>query len=402
MGKTSDMTDTSFESKRETYRMDFPILEKEIYLNHAGHAPWSIRSLESMNKFMDSLSNGPMWPYEVWNENVGYTRELMAELLNASPEEIGFNYNTSLSLNLLTYSIHWEPGDNIIVPDKSFPAVVMPAKLLGQWGIEGRIVPVVNGLADEDALLDAIDGRTRMMIVPLVNFLTGLRLDVAKLSKACRDAEVFLAVDAIQAVGPMKVDVKALGCPALCFGSLKWMFGPMGVGTMYIEREALESLRIPQVGMLSVKDAWDFFNYDQPIVLETRRYECGVHNHLSHYGINPNVKMFLDLGPDNTERYILGLTGELHDELTGRGAEVVTPREDERRAGIVTFNARSAGWNDADALAEALNEANIRVSVRMGLVRVSPHFYNNRDEIDRLLEITFRSAQSGKTHRSPG
>jgi selenocysteine lyase/cysteine desulfurase len=385
------MSETEFEAKRRRYRESFPILDDEVYLDHAGHAPWSIRSLEAMSRFMRSMCFGPMRPYDEWNAEVARTRDLMAGLLNADKEEIGFNYTTSLSLNLLTRCIPMDPGDNMVVPDESFPAVVMPAKLMQQWGIEARVVPSVNGLVDIDSLLGAIDGRTRMMIVSQVNFLTGQRIDVTRLAEACRNAGVFLAVDAIQAVGAIKVDVKALGCDALCFGSPKWMIGPMGVGTMYIRREMLENLRIPQVGMYSVADAWDFFNYDQPLLLEARRYECGCHNYLAHYGINPSIEMFLDLGPEHTEEYILGLAGELHDKLTSRGVDVVTPREDGARAGIVTFDPKSAGWDEADTLLKVLEVARVTVSVRMGLVRVSPHFYNNRDEIDRLLEVVFRT-----------
>jgi cysteine desulfurase/selenocysteine lyase len=377
-----------YNEKRLRYRKEFPILNREIYLNHAGHGPWSASSLKAMDIFMRSFCFGPMLPYAVWNEEQDRTRSLMAQLLNAAPDEIAFNYNTSLSLIMFTNAVNWEKGDNIIVPDKCFPSVVHPARLLRQDGVEARIVDVTDdGLISEDSLISAIDSRTRMMIVPLVSFVYGQMLDIPKLNDACRDAGVYLVVDAIQAVGPMKVDVKELGCHALCFGSPKWMFGPMGIGTVYVNHDDMEAMRIPQMGMWSVDDPWNFFDYDQPLVSECRRFECGCSNNLAHFGINPNLEMFLDLGPEHTEKYLLELTAYLHDELTGRGIKVVTPREDERRAAIVTFDAVSAGWDNPDLLLETLNAANIRVSVRMGLVRVSPHFYNNREEIDKLLEV---------------
>jgi len=380
----------NFEEKRKHYRREFPVVETEIYLNHAGHGPWSVSSVKAMESFMKSFAYGPMLHYDFWDEEQDTTRRLMAQLLGAAFEEIAFNFNTSLSLFMFTHSMAWEPGDNIIVPDRCFPSIVQPAKLLRQQGVEGRVVETVDGLISIDKLAGAIDGRTRMMIVPLVNFLTGQRLDIARLSRACRDSGVFLVVDAIQAVGPIKVDVKALGCHALCFGSPKWMFGPMGVGTIYIDLEEIEKLRVAQMGMLSVPDAWNFFDYDQPLVPQCRRFECGCQAHLAHFGINPNIRMFLDLGPENTERYLLELTGYLHDELTGNGIDVITPRADSERAAIVTFSAESAGWDDADLLLKTLDESSIRVAVRMGMVRVSPHFYNNREEIDRFLDAVFR------------
>jgi selenocysteine lyase/cysteine desulfurase len=153
--------------------------------------------------------------------------------------------------------------------------------------------------------------------------------------------------------------------------------------------DVLDELRIPQVGMCSVPDPWNFFDYDQPLNIECQRFECGCSAHLSHHGIKPNLEMLIDLGPENTEKYLLELTGYLHDELTSRGAHVITPRDDKRRAAIVTFDAKSAGWDSAEKLFNTLTENHINIAVRMGLVRVSPHFYNEKDEVNKFLNAVF-------------
>lgn len=378
-----------FESKCQHYRKLFPILKTNIYLNHASHSPWSTSSVKMMEDFIHSLCEGPMRPYDDWMAVMEKTRELLARFINADIDEVGFNISTSLSIALLTQCINWQPGDNIIVSDREFPSIVMPAKLLNQRGVEAKIVQTVDGLIDEDKLIGEINKRTRMMIVSLVNFLTGQRLDVRKISDACRNAGVFLVVDAIQGAGQIKIDVKELGCHSLCFGSPKWMFSPMGVGTIFIAKEYLNSLMIPQVGMFSVPDPWNFFNYDQPFVNACSRFECGCPSHIAHHGMLPALEMLLDLGAENIEKYLLDISGRLHDELTKRGARVVTPREDARRSAIVTFDAKSAGWQDGESLLEALAKANITVCLRMGLIRVSPHFYNNWDEIEKFLNVVF-------------
>jgi selenocysteine lyase/cysteine desulfurase len=379
----------NYQEKQKFYRDEFPILKNLTFLNHASHGLWSKSSIENMNRFASSLCDGPMFPYEVWEKEQNLSRELMEKFLNADPGEIGFNFNTSLSLMMFTHAMHWEKGDNMIVPDRSFPSIVMPAKLMRQWGVEARVVDCVDGLVSVKNLINAIDARTKLMIVPLVDFLTGQRLDIKSLSKACSDAGVFLVVDAIQAAGPIEIDVKELGCNALCFGSPKWMFSPMGIGTVYLNHDDLDRIKLPQMGMFAVTEPWNFFDYDQEFVNDSRRFECGCPANLCHFGINPNVKMFLDLGVKNTENYLLEITGRLHDELTSRGAKVVTPRDDRERAAIVTFDAKSAGWEDANQLMATLEKSNVIVAVRMGLARVSPHFYNDWDEIEKLLGIVF-------------
>ncbi|MFH1676605.1 MAG: aminotransferase class V-fold PLP-dependent enzyme, partial [bacterium] len=297
----------SFETKRIIFRKYFPIIENNMWLNHAAHGPWSIRSLEAMRKYSETYCLGPMLDYTVCDAEIAKTRTLMASFLGASFEEIGFNYNTSLTLILFGRMIKWQPGDNMIVPDRCFPSIIMPARLFEQWGVERRMIKPVDGLIDENALLGAIDKKTKFMIVPLVNFLTGQRLDVKRISDECKRAGVFLAVDAIQGAGAIKIDVNNLGCHALCFGSPKWMFGPMGVGTFYIDHEILNDLLVPQAGMNSVVDPWNFFDYDQQFLNDCRRFECGCQMHLAHFGLNPNLEMFLDLGPENTEKYLLEL-----------------------------------------------------------------------------------------------
>jgi cysteine desulfurase / selenocysteine lyase len=384
-----------FEGKRLHYRRDYPIIESETYLNHAAHGPWSIKSSEAMKNFIDSFCEGPMLDYTEWYALQDRTRALLAQMLNAEVDEIGFNYNTSLSLILLSRCVDWQKGDNIIVSDREYPSVVMPAKLLEQWGVEARIVDTVDGLTSVDKLLDAIDGRTRMIISSLVNFLTGQRVDIKKLAKGCRQAGIILVVDAIQAAGPLKIDVKDLGCHALTFGSPKWMLGPMGVGTIYLERESIGKLKIPQIGMYSVPEPWNFFDYNQPINCQCSRFECGTQNFVAHYGFHHNVEMFLDLGQANIEKYLLELTGKLHDELTRNGIKVITPRADKGRAAIITFDAESAGWPDAKALIDHLAKSKVSVATRMGMVRVSPHFYNEWHEVEKFLDLTIK-----KTHGS--
>jgi len=380
-------TTMNYEEKRKHYREFFPFLKTHTWLNHAGHGPWSTRSRAMMDSLIKSMVDGPMKPYQEWDDVREKTRGLLAQFLDADIDEIGFNFTTSLSLFMISQLIPWKAGQNIIVPDRAFPSIVYPARVLEQDGVEARIIETVDGLISEDKLIDAIDRNTKMMIVPLVNFLTGLRLDIPRLSQACRDNGVFLSVDAIQGAGAIKIDVKKLGCHALCFGSPKWMFGPMGVGTIYLDKEQFDLCRVPQMGMCSVADAWNFFDYQQPLLNQCLRYEAGCSAHLSHHGMLPNLEMFLDLGRENIETHIMGLTGYLHDQLTSRGITVLTPRDDRRRAGIITFDAKSAGWENADQLLKTLEEQNITVAVRMGMVRVSPHFYNTRDEIDLFLGV---------------
>jgi selenocysteine lyase/cysteine desulfurase len=311
-------------------------------------------------------------------------REEAARFIGAQPDEICFTANTSAGMLLAASEVDFRPGDNLLIPAREFPANVIPWLRLDRAGVCVRFVGAADAAVAADDLMEAADGRTRAMAVSHVSFVTGRRIDLEKLGTFCRERNILLFVDAMQSAGAVRIDVRAQPVDMLAFASMKWLCAPPGCGIFFIRRGILEKLKGFAVGWRGMD--WDgvgnLTDYGVPIFSGARRYDGGSPNVLGHVGLHASLRLFHDIGKEKIFGRISELTAHLIRGLESLGQEVTTPSEAPGRAGIVSFSAARA-----DDLVETLKKRGIVISSRSRLARVSPHFYNTFEEIDRLLEI---------------
>jgi selenocysteine lyase/cysteine desulfurase len=232
----------------------------------------------------------------------------------------------------------------------------------------------------------AVDDRTVAVALSQVEYSTGFRHDLKPISEIAHDHGAYLIVDGIQAAGAVSVDVKRDDVDFLACACYKWLLGPLGAAYFYVKKELIEKFEPPFVGWASVKQSifdtiefWDIWKLDFP---ETAaRFEVGSPSVLSLMGAREALRMLLDVGIESIERRILDLTDYLMESITKLGLELQTPQERAYRSGIVNFRVKNP-----KEVAEKLDKKGIVVSARANGIRVSPHFYNTEDEIDKLIE----------------
>jgi selenocysteine lyase/cysteine desulfurase len=231
-------------------------------------------------------------------------------------------------------------------------------------------------------VLQAIDASTRVVAISMVQFSSGFCVDLASLAELCRERGIFLVADGMQAVGAMPVDVHRRGPDFLACASHKWLLAPFGMGWFYCRRELLERLRPVEVGVDSVVRRDSFLDYRLELLPSAARFECGQINVTGVPGLQAALNLLTDAGKERVWSTIENLNARLVDGLSRRGYHVVSSRRDGERSGIVSFQHER---HDSAAIRQRLHDADVIVSLREGLVRVSPHFYNTAEEIDRLL-----------------
>ncbi len=155
-----------------------------------------------------------------------------------------------------------------------------------------------------------------------------------------------------------------------------------GAGICYLRRELWEQLDPPFVGWKSTEDAFAFDATTIPLANAARRLEYSTPSYAAGAALTAAIDYLLDLGIENVLEHDLALAGELREGLEGLGAEVLTPAEDERRAGIVI--ARFPGREGPDVAAR-LADAGVIVSPRLGAVRFSLHAFNDSTDVARAL-----------------
>ncbi|MEO8288514.1 MAG: aminotransferase class V-fold PLP-dependent enzyme [Chloroflexota bacterium] len=366
------------------YRELFPVTEHYTYLNHAACTPLPTPGVEALARHWQAESTGgtnsepAAWAI---NDNA---REKMARLIGAHSDEIGWIQNTSTGISLVANGLDWREGDNVVTVQGEFPANIYPwLGLKKSRGVETRLVQQRDNRVLIDDIAAAITSRTRLLSISFVEFSTGFRNDLYALGKLCNERGIIFNVDGIQGLGALQLDAHAAGIHFMSAGVHKWLMGPHGVGIFYAKREILNSIEPWTANWYSVVSPAEYHNYGQPWREEASRIEGSTRNVSGIVAFDAVLDMIHEVGPARIEAQIIALTGRLIEGLLSKGYEVISSRRPEERSGVVCFKAKG---DPMDIFARAEAEK-ITIAVRVGVVRVSPHFYNTEEEIDRLLAI---------------
>jgi cysteine desulfurase / selenocysteine lyase len=358
-----------------------------IYLNNGSTGPLPRRTVEALADFNERRAAPYLITEEVQFGTLRRSRELCARLINARPQDIALMVNTSYGINLAARSLPMTAGDVIITNDREFPANIYPWMALAERGITLERIPCVDGLPDEDALIRALDRpRVKVLTTSWVSFATGYRVDLARIGAACRERGIFFVVDAIQGLGALTLDLAQLSVDILACGAQKWLLAPWGTAFVYVRPELATQLEPQAVGWLSTRASENFaslVDYDLTYLPDARRFEVITVPFQDFSGLNASLELFFELGPSAVAAHVADLTARIVDWAERRpDVTLVTPADPGRRAGIVTLRPR-----DTAAAAARLSQAGVVFSLREGGIRLSPHCYNTRAEIDATLAV---------------
>lgn len=361
----------------------FPHIDKGItYMNHAATGPFSQRVLDVMQEYFRSRSEDNIDDYPGFVKLIEETRGLLVPLLNAETEGIAFADNTTNGLNILAQGLHLGKNDEIILNDIEFPANVFPFLNLEKRGVKIIFVKSHNGIVSAEDIIEKMTPNTKLVSVSMVQFLSGYRIDLEKLGSACRSKNIILSVDAIQGLGALTLDVKKCNIDFISCGTQKWMLGLQGLSFIYVSPKLLQILEPVYIGWLCVKDGWNFLEYKLDLKDSAERLQPGTLNSAGVYALNAALKLFHEFGLGRVEESVISNSKHLNSSLKKIGINPVLPDLEEKYlSGIVSFK-----HPDAYSILEILKEKKIEVAVRSGMLRISPHFYNDENDTFRLIE----------------
>lgn len=364
----------------------FPIVDEMIFFNHAAVTPLCRPAADAIGQYaMRAMRHS--YVGGTWYDQLDQLRRDAATLLNArGSHEIAFIPNTSAGLSLVANGLAWQPGDEVVISNVEYPANRYPWEDLKRHGV--NVIEVderPDRRVDEEDVINAITDRTRVVAMSHVQFSTGFRMDLRRVSEVAHQAGAYLCVDAIQSVGVLPVDVQAMGIDFLAADGHKWMLGPEGAGVFYCHEELIEMLHPAVVGWLNMVNAMDFSNYQFEFRKDAQRFEAGSWNIPGLLGLAASVKLLLDTGIDTIWSRVDALNQQIRSGLAARGYKVLSPPDPQERSGIVTFVPGDAGV-DIKRIAVDLEKQKIIIAVRNGRLRTSPHFYNTAEQVERFLE----------------
>ena len=365
---------------------------ERIYLNAASYGPLPERARAATEDFDRRRQRAELADPDFLESQVR-ARRAAALLVGALENEIALVPNTQVGVNLAAHiaAARARGRRALIVCDREFPANIYPWLTLGRHGFDVRVVPTTpNGLPDEAALeasLQADD--VAALALSFVQFSTGYRADVERLGALCRARDVLFAVDAIQGVGAVPIDVHRANIDVLACGAQKWLCSPWGTGFTFIRADLCHTVEPYLPGWLSFTGSRDYTRlteYHYELRSDGERFEVGSLPFQSCVAFAEAVGLLLELGVEQIWEHIRALQDQIIEWAAARDdVEVTSDLRPERRSGVLCLRPRNAAAAHAALLA-----ARITCAFREGSIRLSPHFYNSSEEIARVLDVLER------------
>ena len=374
----------------------FPDLEARAYLNHAAMSPLSVAVRDAMVRFVDDHARKGLGALFTWFEQRRRLREKLASFIGADASEVAFVPSTTEGIVDIALCFPWRKGDRVVVLEGEFPTNVTPwQQAARRHQLELVMLSAAEFREDEARALETLEKElergVRLVAVSAVQFQTGFRMPLEELVTTCHRDGCELFVDAIQALGVVPTDVKAMGIDYLVCGSHKWMMAIEGIAFVYAPAERAEALRPEVAGWLSHERPVSFLlegaghlRYDRPIRKGIDFLEGGSLSSIGCGALEASVDLLMQLGPQAIFDHVNGYLDALEPRLTALGFESLRAKEEVRRSGILSLLPPSGV--DVIALQKALGDRGVACNVPDGFLRFSPHWSNALDEIDYVVE----------------
>lgn len=383
------MTEVNWSKLRE----EFPTLSNWTYLDTARKTVPPRCQEQAMQDYCNDIRETA--GADAWSAvNVAETRQIMARLLGAKPAEIAFTKNTTEGLGIAAHAFDLQPGDNIVLTDMEHVANVWVWKHWESRGVEIRYAKNRAGRLPLEAFLEQMDQRTRVVSTAYITYGNGYRVSLPELGAACRKLGARLVVDGVQAAGILAAPLSSLGADLIAIGGHKNLFGLTGSGLLYCREELIDEIRAPFLKAPIAKgsvQASAHLNSQFDYVRTAHRFEGGNPNFLGLRVLRRCAEFISSIGVENIESRVRELTTYCMQKLKAAGYAIQTPEPWAERAQII-----SVPVPDAGALMNRLREKHrVIVNVKDGAIRISMSFFNNEEDIDRLLAAMGDAGKAG-------
>jgi selenocysteine lyase/cysteine desulfurase len=358
----------------DSYRSLFPVAKERTYFMTAGGGAIPTPVYETIvERYRQVMNRGG----DAFGENIGIMescREKIAQLINAEKEHIAFIPNVSFGMNVLAHSLPKQ--DTVLIPENEFPSSVLP------WENIGAPVEFISTSPDiQSNIIETLknqDMNNSSLVTSSISYSNGYRLNMQSLASHIGDGN--LIVNHTQGIGVFPVDVKKQKIDALVCSCYKWMFCGEGISFIYINPDLFKTMKPALVGWRSIQSSMSFDN-KKHYFDDARVFELGWDNMTSFAGFAKAMELLEEIGIDNISQRVCSLSSYLIEALAKHDIPVLTSHKKEHISGNVLIGP----LDDPNKVVDALQRENIWVNARGNGIRISLHFYNNLQDIDKLI-----------------
>jgi kynureninase len=369
----------------ESYRAEFPVVGRKAYLISASLGPVSVRARAYLDRYMDAWAAKGA-PDLVWFEDIfpmfRGVKSTFGRLVGADPDELAITVNVSLALAAVMSCLDFSKRRKIVLSELDFPTDGHVALAHRKRGAEVVFLESPDGLTvPVEAYRDAIDEDTALVIVNRVLYRTSSLLDAKEVCRLAREAGAWTIVDDFHGAGIVPVDVHELGCDFYTAGVLKWLCGGPGLTFLYARRDLLPSLEPLVTGWFGTRDPFSFDLQHLEYHPTARRLEHGTPAAPIAFIAQGGLDVITEVGPAAIRERQQDLIDLVIERADAAGLPVRSPRDRPVRGGMVNIGVGT----EAEKVCHALLDRDVCTDYRGDGIRVSPHFFNNEDDVDRLF-----------------
>jgi selenocysteine lyase/cysteine desulfurase len=373
----------------QTVRQLFPLSREWAYLNNGTFGPSPYPVIEAMrNAQMDADMHGNYGSYDS-------TPPKIAKFVGADHDEIALTHNVTEGINLACWGVPLKKGDEVIITTHEHVGNMMP--WMNRQKVHGIVVKKYTPAATADETLNRINAlinkNTRVIATPHLPCTQGQVIPVKEICKLAKDKGLFSLIDGAHGAGMMPLDLHDMGCDTYATCCHKWMMGPKGTGFLYVRKEFQDTLQAFYMGGGTDDGKWDLMT--DPVTIgnyapSAHRYFGGTQANGLYVGVNAAIDFIESIGINNIHNRIRSLGKYTQDRLLefGDKIELLTPTEERSRCAVNGFKIKGVDYHKFfDTCSE--NKVRIRAVPENGLnsLRVSTHIYNNKSEVDKLMDL---------------
>jgi selenocysteine lyase/cysteine desulfurase len=364
----------------EGLREHFPIFKHQVYINSCSQGALSVDVRRAYDDYLcDWDERGAPWEY--WVEMLEKIRTGIAELINASPDEIAITSSVSQAVSALASGLRFDRQRHKIVSTVyEFPTVGQVWHAHEAHGAKVIHVPAAGNVIPLEYFDKAIDDQTLVVSLSHVCFRNGSKIDAPAIVHMAHRRGALVLLDSYQAIGTMPIDVQALGVDFNTGGVLKYLLASAGLAYLYVRRDLINSIRPTAIGWFSQENIFAMDPTTNRPSPTARRFESGTPPIPNIYAALAGLKFVKQVGIERIESHIRELTDALIEGAMRAGFNVVTPLAPKNRGALVTLKAK-----DVNQLVKQLAASGIITSSRDNNLRISPHFYNTHADVDAVL-----------------
>lgn len=362
-------------------RHRFPIFQNKVYLNSCSQGALSIDVQEAYQQYLkDWQEKGSPW--ELWVERLEMVREAFAGLVNAAPDEIAVNTSVSAAVSALASGLDFSGERNkVVVTDFAFPTTAQIWHAQEPRGAKVVHVPPAGHIIPIEHFAKVIDEQTLLVSISHICYRNGSRADVSAIVELAHSKGALVLLDSYQALGTFPIDVKELQVDFLVGGVLKYLLASAGLAYLYVRPELIPTLHPTHSGWFAQENIFAMDIYAHNPSPTARRFESGTPPVPNTYAALAGIKLIQSVGLPNIEVHLHELTKAIKEKARRQGFYLVSPANPHQHGALITLRS-----NQVNMLVSLLQQDGIITSSRDNNLRISPHLYNNMDDVEKLMK----------------